>query len=80
MKKILNSKIFKTWIIVLAWAILAFLMSAFYYFLKNIGLIWDNIGDDTWNTRKVIVGIVSLASFVLMIVSIVLVWNDKSEN
>jgi hypothetical protein len=85
----MNKKIFKTFGIIIIWAIGGFLMSMFYYWLKSKGLIWDNpdqyrLPDGTyknsdidWNGRKVIFAIVAIASFTLTIVSIVNIWNDN---
>lgn len=85
----MNKKIFQTATVVLVWAIIAFGMSVFYYWLKHIGFIWDNPdrNDDApswntrkviWNTRKVILSILGLTSFVLTIVKVVLIWDKDA--
>jgi hypothetical protein len=75
-----NKKIFQTAVVIFTWAVLAFVMSIFYYWLKSVGLIWDNpgnfAGNETWNSRKVIFGIVGLSSFILAIVKISIIWGD----
>lgn len=78
----MNKKIFQTALVIFIWAILAFGMSVVYYWLKDVGFIWDNPdpGNDSpgWNGRKVIFGIVGIASFILTIVKIVLIWDKDA--
>ena len=70
----MNNKIFQTALVIFLWAIFAFTMSVVYYWLKDLGIIWDNNGNfdtsPTWNSRKVIIGIVSFSSFILAIVKV----------
>ncbi len=82
------SKFTKVSIVIVLWAVGAFLMSMFYYYLKTIGLIWDNADtfltepkykpDFSFNSRKVILGITAGAFLLLTIVKIAdIVSNDK---
>lgn len=71
----------RTIIVIALWGLFAFAMSFFYYFLKDKGIIWDNpsCNEIPWNGRKVIFGILSLSSFVLMIVQVVYSWDQEKE-
>lgn len=76
-------KIAKTMLAVISWAVIAFCMSILYYWLKSKGIIWDNPTDPKmdfdWNSRKVIFGIVSLTSFIMLIVSIISIWDKDTK-
>lgn len=80
-KENMDKKILQTATVIFVWAILAFVMSIFYYWLKSIGFVWDNpgmwAGEETWNSRKVIFVIVGLSSFILAIARVYFIWNDK---
>jgi heme/copper-type cytochrome/quinol oxidase subunit 1 len=77
----MNKKLIQTAIVILIWGCTAFLMSIFYYYLKSIGMIWDNPDTrsefGTWNSRKVIIAIISFSSFIIAIVKIIFIWEDK---
>ncbi len=76
----MNKKIFQTGMVIFIWALLAFAMSVFYYWLKSVGFIWDNEGiNDTFNGRKVIFGITAVSSLALAVVKIVTIWDEKTS-
>jgi len=76
----MNKKIFQTSMVIFIWALIAFAMSILYYWLKSIGFIWDNpepIRETLpWNGRKVIFAVTGLASFILAIVKVVIIWDE----
>ena len=83
------NKITKTMLAVITWAVIAFCMSILYYWLKTKGIIWDEpdyiklpdgtikFKEFTWNSRKLIFGIVSLTSLAMLVISIINIWDDK---
>ena len=87
----MHKKLFHTALAIFLWGILAFTMSIIYYWLKDKGLIWDEpdqykLPDGTWqcnemswNTRKVIMGLLGLASFVLTVIKIIFIWDEENQ-
>ena len=82
-----TDKTTKMALVITIWIIVSFLMSIIYYWLFDIGLIWDNpdyymnekgtwTNPVPWNSRKLIMGIASLAYTVLAIVKIVNIAED----
>jgi hypothetical protein len=80
--KLFRSKYVRVSIVIITWAICAFAMSIVYYKLKELGLIWDNPDSygGSWNSRKVIVGLVAGSSFMIAVIRIMDIITDGFKN
>jgi hypothetical protein len=86
------SKYTKVSIVIIIWAVSSLFMSLLYYWLKDIGFIFDNpdylklpdggyrYNEMSWNTRKVIFGLTGLSFFAIAVVKIIDIVSDEFKN